>query len=124
MKASYLSASLVLLVQLSYAAEVYRLPQPGDGYTYFVARSEMLESGRIKVLSGKIGQGGDFTDFVEQEVDCQSNRYIELAGGSESGSRTLPSKALWDWSKRATWLTAADGSSAYDLLQFVCHDRD
>lgn len=124
MQVPRLALILALLPSASHAEEIYRTPRPDDANTYFVARTEILEPGRLKVLSGTIGPNGGYTDFVELEADCASNRYIELAGGSEPGSHTSPTRSLQDWSRRATWMSAARTTATYDLIRFVCRNQE
>lgn len=117
--------TLIVVLTLTAAApalcqQVYRAPTAGDKGTYFLLSKEVLANKQFKVLTSRVGKGGEYTDFTELKVDCESKRYFELAGGSEDGQKDKPSAPLKDWSGRSKWTSLVPGSSKSDLVRFVC----
>ncbi|MNJ40691.1 hypothetical protein D3C87_1473500 [compost metagenome] len=120
----YLMATLITLTSnSSYANEIYRHPTSGDSGTYYVLSNEKLNSSVSKVLTSRVGKNSEYTDFTEVKVNCLSNQYFELAGGSEDGLQNKPTKILADWSKKSKWAPLVTGSSKYDLVQFICNNK-
>lgn len=108
----------------AHANEMYRSPKPGDKGTYFVLKKNKLGDGTIRVLTSRIGKNNAYTDFTEIKINCDTEQYFELAGGSEDGAIGMPTNLLKDWSKQSKWTTLIQGSSKYDLVQFICKKQN
>ncbi len=114
--------SLVILISFSslvLANELYR-SKAGDSGKYYIIESKDLGGGIIQVLSSRIGKGNAYTDFTQLKVNCKTKQYFELAGSSEDGAKSKPSKQLKDWSKNSKWVNLVTGSSKYDLVNYIC----
>ena len=114
--------SLTILIAFSnqsLANELYR-SKVGDSGKYYILESKDLGNSIILVLSNRIGKGNAYTDFTQLKVNCKTNQYFELAGSSEDGAKSKPSKKLTDWSKNSKWVNLVTGSSKYDLVNYIC----
>ncbi len=105
----------------SIAKDLYRASTAGDSGTYYVLKTETLDSGEFHVLTSRVGKGGAYTDFTELKVNCQTNQYFVLAGGEEDGVKEAPTEPLADWSARSKWTSLVPGSSKSDLVNYVCN---
>jgi len=116
--------SLLILISFSSlvsANELYRPAKPGDSGKYYILESKDLSGSIIQVLSSRIGKGGVYTDFTRLKVNCKTKKYFELAGSSEDGAKSKPSKQLKDWSEKSKWVSLVTGSSKYDLVNYTCN---
>lgn len=120
MKKIVIILAFASLSSFSIASEMYRAPSAGDRGTYFVLNAENIGHKTVKVLTSRVGKGNAYTDFTELKINCQSKQYFELAGSSEDGGKSKPSKPLKDWSKQSKWTSFVPGSSKSDLVTFVC----
>lgn len=114
--------SLIMLLSFSnmiMANELYR-SKAGDSGKYYIIESHNLGGGIIKVLSSRIGKNDAYTDFTQLKVNCKTKQYFELAGSSEDGAKSKPSKELKDWSGSSKWVSLISGSSKYDLVNYIC----
>ncbi|MBE4048754.1 hypothetical protein HJ124_22795 [Vibrio parahaemolyticus] len=114
---------ICLLFNLSFslqAKELYRAPSAGDSGAYYVLKKSKLNDGTIKVLTSRIGKGKAYTDFTELKINCKKRQYLTLAGSSEDGAQSTPSKPLKDWSKNSKWTSLVNGSSKSDLVYHIC----
>ncbi|MCS0379749.1 hypothetical protein [Vibrio diabolicus] len=102
------------------AKELYRAPSAGDSGAYYVLKQSKQTDGTIKVLTSRVGKGKAYTDFTELKINCKKRLYFTLAGSSEEGAKSKPSKPLKDWSKNSKWTSLVNGSSKSDLVYYVC----
>jgi hypothetical protein len=112
--------ALVFFSNFATANELYRAPSAGDKGAYYILEIEDLGNNIIRVLSSRIGKGNAYTDFTELKVNCKSKQYFELAGSSEDGAKEKPTQKLKDWSKNSKWTSLIQGSSKYDLVNYIC----
>jgi len=122
MKNILLFITLVSITNTSIANDLYRAPSPGDSGTYFILNSEKNDEGVHTLLTSRVGKDNAYTDFTKLKVNCNSQQYMELAGGSEDGVKKKPSKLLKDWSK-SKWTPIVAGSSKFDLVRHVCNKK-
>ncbi|BBN81339.1 hypothetical protein PA25_13240 [Pseudoalteromonas sp. A25] len=117
-----LSATLCLafISSIAFAKDMYRSPGAGDSGAYYILESKNLGGNVVEVLSSRIGKNDAYTDFTRLKVNCETRQYFTLAGLSEDGAKSKPTKALKDWSKNSKWSKLVPGSSKYDLVDFVC----
>lgn len=118
-----LIVSVLVVPSGTFAKELYRAPSSGDSGAYYVLRSKKLDNGEFQVLTSRIGKGAAHTDFTELKVNCKTKQYFELAGSSEDGAKEMPTGELKDWSSRSKWTSLVNGSSKYDLVNYVCNKR-
>ena len=111
---------LIITSSLVSANELYRPAKPKDSGKYYILESQDLDNRVIQVLSSRIGKGNAYTDFTQLKVNCNTKQYFELAGSSEDGAKSKPSKNLKDWSKNSKWVSLVSGSSKYDLVKYIC----
>ena len=119
MKKISLLIILIAFSNFALANELYRSKE-GDSGKYYIIESKDLGSSIIQVLSSRIGKGNAYTDFTQLKVNCKTKQYFELAGSSEDGAKSKPSKKLKDWSKNSKWVNLVTGSSKYDLVNYIC----
>ncbi len=122
-KAIIVTIALLSISNISIAKELYRASSAGDQGSYYILESKELGDGIMQVLSSRIGKGNAYTDFTELKINCKTKQYFELAGGDEDGAKDKPTEQLKDWSKKSKWTSLVNGSSKYDLVEYVCRKK-
>ena len=118
-----LGVTLGLLSNISVAKDLYRASTLGDKGTYYVLETKKLQDSTIQVLTSRIGPGNAYTDFTELKINCQTQKFFELAGGEEDGAKDKPTKPLKDLSTNSKWTSLVIGSSKHDLVEYVCNKK-
>lgn len=122
-KMIFFIVALLSISNISMAKDLYRAPSAGDKGAYYILESKELGDGVLQVLSSRIGKGNASTDFTELKVNCKTKQYFVLALGEENGAKDKPTEELKDWSKQSKWTSLVEGSSKYDLVEFVCKKK-
>ncbi|MCI5141373.1 MAG: hypothetical protein D3909_06545 [Candidatus Electrothrix sp. ATG1] len=111
---------MMLLAGLASAKELYRAPSIGDQGVYYILKKEKLIDNIIYVLSSRVRDNKEYTDFTELQVNCSTKQYFVQAVSGENGVKDMPSSKIKDWTIESKWTSVVTGSSEYDLVMHVC----
>lgn len=96
----------------------YRTPSSSDKGSYSIIELSDLGNNEYSALTNRIGKNREYTDFTSVTINCSNYTFKATASGYEEGAHDKPNKPLNSYN--SDWAEIVEGSSKYDLVNFVC----